>query len=149
MDGVHGPEMANRFFDVMTMQKATASLLIDLLALSIQTITGLLLLAVYSPFLLAFDIVLIISMTAILLFLGRGAVRTAIEESLIKYRIAHWLQDIIGNPNAFQVHGGNGLAVDRTNRLVVEYLAARRKHFIVLIRQSLFALNNFGHLSAY
>ena len=140
MDGVHGPEMANRFFDVMTMQKATASLLIDLLALSIQTITGLLLLAVYSPFLLAFDIVLIISMTAILLFLGRGAVRTAIEESLIKYRIAHWLQDIIGNPNAFQVHGGNGLAVDRTNRLVVEYLAARRKHFIVLIRQSLFAL---------
>jgi putative ABC transport system ATP-binding protein len=67
-------------------------------------------------------------------------VKTAIEESLIKYRIAHWLQDVAGNPNAFQVHGGGELSVDRANRLVVEYLGARRRHFIVLIRQSLFAL---------
>ncbi len=140
MDGVHGPELANRFFDVMTMQKATASLLIDILALAIQTFTGLLLLAVYSPYLLAFDLVLVMAMTVMIYFLGRGGVRTAIEESLIKYRLAHWLQDIIGNPNAFQVHDGGALAVDRANRLVVEYLSARRKHFAVLIRQSLFAL---------
>jgi putative ABC transport system ATP-binding protein len=138
MDGIHGPELANRFFDVMTMQKATASLLLDLLALAIQTCAGLLLLAVYSPYLLAFDLILL--MTVMIYALGRGGVRTAIEESLIKYRIAHWLQDIIGHPNAFQVHGGGSLAVDRANRLVVEYLSARRKHFAVLIRQSLFAL---------
>ena len=140
MDGIHGPELANRFFDVMTMQKATASLLLDLLALAIQTLAGLLLLAVYSPYLLAFDLILLMGMTVMIYALGRGGVRTAIEESLIKYRIAHWLQDIIGHPNAFQVHGGGSLAVDRANRLIVEYLSARRKHFAVLIRQSLFAL---------
>lgn len=140
MEGVHGPELANRFFDVMTMQKATASLLIDILALAIQTFTGLLLLAVYSPYLLAFDLILLMAMTFMIYLLGRGGVRTAIEESLIKYRLAHWLQDVIGNPNAFQVHDGGALAVDRANRLVVEYLSARRKHFAVLIRQSLFAL---------
>jgi putative ABC transport system ATP-binding protein len=140
MDGIHGPELANRFFDVMTMQKATASLLLDLLALAIQTFAGLLLLAIYSPYLLAFDLILLMAMTVMIYALGRGGVRTAIEESLIKYRIAHWLQDIIGHPNAFQVHGGGSLAVDRANRLVVEYLSARRKHFAVLIRQSLFAL---------
>lgn len=140
MDGIHGPELANRFFDVMTMQKATASLLLDLLSLAVQTFAGLLLLAVYSPYLLAFDLILLMAMTVMIYALGRGGVRTAIEESLIKYRIAHWLQDIIGHPNAFQVHGGGSLAVDRANRLVVEYLSARRKHFAVLIRQSLFAL---------
>ena len=140
MDGIHGPELANRFFDVMTMQKATASLLVDGLSLIIQTITGLLLLALYSPFLLAFDIVLIMGMTVVLYVLGRNAVRTAIDESLIKYRIAHWLQDVIGNPTAFQVHGAGELVVDRANRLTVEYLVARRKHFIVLMRQTLFAL---------
>ena len=140
MDGIHGPEMANRFFDVMTMQKATASLLIEGLSLIIQTITGLLLLALYSPFLLAFDIVLVMAMTVLLYFLGRNAVRTAIEESLVKYRVAHWLQDVIGNPVAFQVHGGGELVIDRSNRLTVEYLTARRKHFIVLMRQTLFAL---------
>lgn len=140
MDGIHGPELANRFFDVMTIQKATASLLMDLLSLTIQSLAGLLLLAVYSPYLLAFDIILISMMTLFLYGLGRGAVGSAIEESLIKYRLAHWLQDVIGNPNAFQVHGAGELAVDRANRLVVEYLGARRKHFVVLMRQSLFAL---------
>lgn len=140
IDGIHGPEMANRFFDVMTLQKATASLLTDLLALAIQTLAGLLLLAIYSPYLLAFDIVLLMSMTIMIYALGRGGVRSAIEESLVKYRIAHWLEDVIGNPNAFQVHGGGAFAVDRANRLMVEYLSARRKHFVVLIRQSLFAL---------
>lgn len=140
MDGIHGPEMANRFFDVMTMQKATASLLIDGLSLVIRTFTGLLLLAIYSPYLLAFDIILIICTTLIILVLGRGAVRTAIEESLIKYRIAHWLQDVVGHPVAFQVHGAGELVNDRSNRLTVEYLEARRKHFIVLIRQTLFSL---------
>ncbi len=140
MDGIHGPEMANRFFDVMTIQKSTASLLVEGLSLVIQTLTGLLLLAIYSPFLLAFDIVLLMAMTGLLYLLGRSAVRTAIEESLVKYRVAHWLQDVIGNPTAFQVHGGGDLVLDRANRLTVEYLAARRKHFIVLMRQTLFAL---------
>ncbi len=140
MDGIHGPEMANRFFDVMTIQKSTASLLVEGLSLVIQTLTGLLLLAIYSPFLLAFDIVLLMAMTVLLYLLGRSAVRTAIEESLVKYRVAHWLQDVIGNPTAFQVHGGCDLVLDRANRLTVEYLDARRKHFIVLMRQTLFAL---------
>ncbi|MFY8202237.1 MAG: hypothetical protein ACOVLE_16290, partial [Pirellula staleyi] len=140
MDGIHGPEMANRFFDVMTLQKATASLLVDGLSLVIQTLTGLLLLALYSPYLLAFDIVLVMAMTIMLYLLGRNAVRTAIEESLVKYRLAHWLQDVIGNPIAFQVHGGGELVIDRANRLTVEYLTARRSHFVVLMRQTLFAL---------
>ena len=140
MDGIHGPEMANRFFDVMTIQKSTASLLVEGLSLIIQTLTGLLLLALYSPYLLAFDIVLLIAMTGLLYLLGGNAVRTAIEESLVKYRLAHWLQDVIGNPTAFQVHGGGGLVVDRANRLTVEYLSDRRSHFIILMRQTLFAL---------
>lgn len=140
MDGIHGPEMANRFFDVMTIQKSTASLLVEGLSLVIQTLTGLLLLALYSPFLLVFDIVLVMAMTGLLYLLGRNAVRTAIEESLVKYRVAHWLQDVIGNPTAFQVHGGGGLVLDRANRLTVEYLDARRKHFVVLMRQTLFAM---------
>ena len=140
MDGIHGPEMANRFFDVMTIQKSTASLLVEVLSLVIQSITGLVLLAIYSPFLLAYDIALLMAMTVFLYALGRNAVRTAIEESLVKYRVAHWLQDVIGNPTAFQVHGAGDLVVDRSNRLTVEYLTARRSHFAVLMRQTLFAM---------
>jgi putative ABC transport system ATP-binding protein len=140
MRGVHGPEMANRFFDVMSIQKATSTLLVEGLFLVIQTTTGMVLLAVYSPFLLLYDVVLVFCMTLILLALGRNAIRTSIEESITKYKIAHWLQDVIGCPKAFQVHGAMDLVADRANRFTVEYLAARRKHFAILIRQTLFAL---------
>ncbi|MFN7878150.1 MAG: ABC transporter transmembrane domain-containing protein [Pirellula sp.] len=138
--GVHGPEMANRFFDVMSIQKATSTLLVEGLFLVIQTTTGMVLLAVYSPFLLLYDVVLVFCMTLLLLALGRNAIKTSIEESITKYKIAHWLQDVIGSPKAFQVHGAMDLVSDRANRFTVEYLSARRKHFIILIRQTLFAL---------
>jgi putative ABC transport system ATP-binding protein len=140
MRSIHGPEMANRFFDIMSIQKATATLLIEGLFLVIQTTTGMVLLAVYSPFLLLYDVVLVFCMTLILLALGRNAVKTAIEESIVKYKLAHWLQDVIGAPKAFQVHGAMDLVTDRANRFTVEYLSARRKHFTILIRQTLFAL---------
>ncbi len=140
LDAEDAGELANRYFDIMTIQKATALLLLDGLAIIIQTVIGLILLAFYHPFLLGFDIVLVFSMTVITWLLGRGAVRTAIDESVVKYRIGHWMQDVLANPTAFHIHGGSEYATDRTNRLTVEYLLARRSHFRVLLRQFAFAI---------
>jgi len=138
--GVHGPELVNRFFDIMTIQKATATLLLDGITIVMQTLIGTLLLAFYHPYLLGFDIVLVICMTVITYALGRGGVRTAINESLVKYSMAHWLQDVVGAPSAFKLHGGADMSSGRSNRLAVQYLTARRKHFIVLLRQVIFAM---------
>lgn len=132
-------ELANRFFDVMTIQKATAVLLLDGIGIILQVTISLVLLAFYHPFLLGFDIVLISAMFGITLLLGRGGVRTSIKESKVKYKVAHWLQDVIASPAAFKLHGGESLAVDRANRLTVDYLQARDKHFRVLLRQITFA----------
>ncbi len=140
LDAEDAGELSNRFFDIMTIQKATALLLLDGLAIIIQTVIGLILLAFYHPYLLGFDLVLVFSMTVITWALGRGAVRTAISESIIKYRIGHWLQDVLANPTAFHMHGGSEYATDHTNRLTVEYLLARRNHFRVLLRQFTFAI---------
>lgn len=140
LEGVHGPELVNRFFDIMTIQKSTASLLLDGLTIVMQTCIGTLLLAFYHPYLLGFDVVLILCMTLVTYLLGRGGVRTAIQESVAKYSIAHWLQDVIACPTAFKLNGGADFCVDRANRLTVEYLTARRRHFLVLVRQIIFAL---------
>jgi len=140
LDGEDAAELSNRFFDIMTIQKATALLLLDGMAIVVQTIIGLILLAFYHPFLLGFDIVLVLSMTVITWMLGRGAIRSAISESIVKYRIGHWMQDVLANPTAFHMHGGSDYAVDHTNRMTVEYLLARRNHFRVLLRQFAFAL---------
>lgn len=140
LDAEDAAELSNRFFDIMTIQKATASLLLDGMAIVIQTIIGLVLLAFYHPFLLGFDLVLVFSMTVVTWALGRGAIRSAISESIIKYRIGHWMQDVLANPTAFHMNGGSEYAADHTNRLTVEYLLARRQHFRVLMRQFAFAL---------
>ncbi len=124
----------------MTIQKAAAVLLMDGLSIVLTTTIGLLLLAFYHPFLMGFAIVLVISMISITWVLGRGGVRTAIDESIVKYRIAHWMQDILAAPSAFKINGGENLAIERSNRLLTEYLEMRSYQFRVLIRQISFAI---------
>ncbi|MDG2221384.1 MAG: ABC transporter ATP-binding protein [Rubripirellula sp.] len=139
--GEYPRELANRVFDIMTIQKATAVLLLDGLSIVLTTVLGLVLLAFYHPFLLGFDIVLVIAMFTITWLLGRGGVRTAIEESKTKYRVVHWLQDVIAFPSVFKTGGGETLAIQRANQLTTEYLQARQQQFRVVIRQVAFAIS--------
>ncbi len=140
LSGEFPRELANRVFDIMTIQKATATLMLDGMSILLTTFLGLLLLAFYHPFLLGFDIVLLISMISITWLLGRGGVRTAIQESITKYRIAHWLQDLLDFPAAFRVNGGEAMAIDRASRLATEYVQARKRQFRVVLRQVIFAV---------
>lgn len=139
--GEYPRELANRIFDIMTIQKATAVLLLDGLSIVLTTVLGLLLLAFYHPFLLGFDVVLVLSMISITWLLGRGGIRTSIEESKTKYRVVHWLQDVISFPGVFKTGGGEALAIQRANQLTAEYLQARQQQFRVVIRQVAFAIS--------
>ena len=134
-------ELANRVFDIMTIQKATAVLLLDGVTIVLTTVLGLFLLAFYHPFLLGFDIVLVISMISITWLLGRGGIDTSIDESITKYRVAHWLQDVIASPSIFKLGGGETLAVQRANQLTAQYIAARQLQFRVVLRQIVFAIS--------
>lgn len=140
LEGEHPAELANRYFDIMTIQKSTALLVLDGISIVLQAAIGLVLLAFYHPFLLGFDVVLLLLMTVITILLGRGGVRTSVDESKVKYRMAHWLQDVISSPTAFRLHGGGAYAVDKANRLTVAYLMERQLHFRVLARQYAFSL---------
>ncbi|MCC9601806.1 ABC transporter ATP-binding protein/permease [Stieleria sp. JC731] len=140
LEGVFPRELANRVFDIMTIQKASAVLLLDGITIVLTTILGLVLLAFYHPFLLGFDVILVITMVILTWVLGRGGIRTAIEESKTKYSVAHWLQDVISMPGAFKIGGGESLAVLRANQLTSEYIKARKRQFGVVIRQVIFAV---------
>lgn len=141
-DRAHGPELVNRFFDVLTVQKASATLLLDGVNVVLQTTIGLVLLAFYHQFLLGFDIFLVIGLLIILFVLGRGAVTTAIRESRAKYRVASWLEEIARHPVAFKLSGGPRFVTERADLLAREYLLARQSHFYIVLRQvgSAFAL---------
>lgn len=134
-DRNHGPELVNRFFDVLTVQKAGATLLLDGVAVVLQTTVGLLILAFYHPVLLAFDVVLLAGIAVILFVMGRGAVRTAIGESRAKYAVAASLEEIARHPLAFKQSGGPELARRRADALAVDYVEARRRHYRIVFRQ--------------
>jgi len=139
-DGQYMPELVNRFFDVVTIQKVAAQLLLDGLGLVLGTLIGMAVLGFYHPWLLGFDLFLLSAIAVIIFLIGRGAVSTAIKESKHKYYMAAWLEDVARCPTAFRNDGGAEFALERADRLIHEYLNARRTHFNIVIRQVLFAL---------
>jgi putative ABC transport system ATP-binding protein len=134
-DRYHGPELVNRFFDTVTIQKSAALLLIDGLSILMQTVIGMLLLALYHPWLLAFDVLLVVAMAVIIFVLGRGALATSISESKVKYALVAWLEQLAANLVTFKSAGGAEYAMERSHRLLEEYLSYRARHFRILIRQ--------------
>ncbi len=140
-DKQHGPELVNRFFDVLTVQKSSATLLLDGVAMVLQTCIGLALLSSYHQILLGFDLALIGGLAFIVFVLGRGAVNTALGESRAKYAVAGWMEEIARHSVAFKLSGGPRFAQERTDMLAREYLLARQQHFRIVLRQFVFGLS--------
>jgi len=140
-DRSHGPELVNRFFDVITVQKVSAQLLLDGLAIVLQGSIGLIVLAFYHPILLAFDLVLLGLLLFIVFVLGRGAVRTSIEESYAKYAVAGWLEEMARHPLSFKHGGAIEFANAGADARVRQYLDARNRHFSILFRQMVSAFS--------
>ena len=131
----YGPELVNRFFDVVTLQKSSATLLLDGVSTLLQAAIGLVLLAFYHPLLLAFDVVLIAASAVIIFGYMRSALATSIKESKAKYAVAAWLQELVRHPTAFRGPQGLAFALRRTDELAREWLDSRRKHWGYLFRQ--------------
>lgn len=139
-DGHSGRELVNRFFDVVTVQKASAQLLLDAVGLALGALIGMLVLGLYHPWLLGFDVVLLALIAVTLFVMGRGAVATSIEESKAKFGVAAWLEDLAAAPMTFRDSHSAEFALASSDRLIHKYLKARQKHFRVLMRQVVFAL---------
>jgi putative ABC transport system ATP-binding protein len=139
-DGRNPTDIVNRFFEVSTVQKAVATLLVDGVGIITITLVGLVVLAFYHPYLLTFALVLILLLAFMFLVLGLGGVRTAIDESYAKFDVAAWLEEIAKCPHTFRFGRGGNLAFDRADALAEAYVDKRKRHFRVVWRQTLFAL---------
>ncbi|MBU3742777.1 MAG: hypothetical protein FGM24_10935, partial [Candidatus Kapabacteria bacterium] len=89
----YAPELVNRFFDVMTVQKSIGKMLLEGISSTLVLVTGLLLLVVYHPFFLVYDVAFLFFLPILTLVLGRGAIPTAIKVSKKKYEAAALMED--------------------------------------------------------
>jgi len=131
------PELMNRFFDVIKVQKSLSKLLLDGPAALLQILVGLILMAVYSPILLGFDLFVLLFIAFNAFILGHNGVKTSIDESVQKYQVAGWLEELARCQVSFKVDGVPTYLFEKADTQVVDYLQARRSHFRILFRQAI------------
>ncbi|OYX83148.1 MAG: ABC transporter ATP-binding protein/permease [Flavobacteriales bacterium 32-34-25] len=129
------PELANRFFDTMAIQKGTSKLLIDFSAALLQIVFGIILLSLYHPYFIVFGILLFIFLYFIFKFSYNSGLETSLKESKFKYKVASWLQEIARNNYSFKNDLNYNYSLQKNNNLVTDYLNYREKHFDVIKRQ--------------
>lgn len=133
----YAPELVNRFFDVMTIQKSLGKFLLEGTNAVLVLLTGLILVGIYHPFFLLYDVAFLIFLPLLTLVLGRGAVPTSIKVSKKKYEAAAWLEDVARNHMGFKLTGAHDFAYSRIDAIATGYVEARHKHFLILARQIL------------
>jgi len=135
MHGQYAPEIVNRFFDTVNLQKGLAKILIDFSAALLQVIFGLLLLSFYHPTFILFGLGLFGILALIFYFSGPRGMATALKESTYKYQTAYWLEEVGRTLNSFKLVGSTRLPILRADKLIQRYVEFRSKHFSVLIFQ--------------
>lgn len=129
------PEIANRFFDTLTIQKGTSKLLVDFSTALLQIIFGILLLSLYHSFFIFFGILLLLLLYSIFKFSYNSGLNTSLKESKYKYKVVSWLQELARNNFSFRKRDNFEFALSKNNELVNGYLEYREKHFSVIKRQ--------------
>ncbi|MGB5821853.1 MAG: ATP-binding cassette domain-containing protein [Saonia sp.] len=129
------PELANRFFDTLNVQKGLSKLLVDFPAALLQIVFGLLLLSFYHPFFIIYGILLILLIYIVFKFTVQKGLDTSLDESKQKYKVAHWIQEVARAIVSFKLSGRTNHALTKSDTLVSEYLVARESHFRVLVLQ--------------
>jgi ABC-type bacteriocin/lantibiotic exporter with double-glycine peptidase domain len=129
------PELVNRFFDVLTVQKGLSKLLLEFSAALLQILFGLILLSFYHPYFIAFGLILIAILAAIFRLTSEQGMKTSLVESKYKYKLVAWLEDVARTLNTFKLSGESTLVMEKTNTFSGNYITARKKHFRVLLTQ--------------
>ena len=129
------PELANRFFDVLTIQKGLSKILIDFPAAALQIIFGLILLSFYHSFFIIYGFLLVFLIYIVFKFTAKRGLDTSLIESKSKYKVAHWIQEISRSLISFKLSGNTNFAMKRNDELTSIYLESRENHFKILVTQ--------------
>lgn len=132
---IHTPELMNRFFDTLTIQKGLSKILMEISTASLQILFGLLLLSFYHPFFIFLGMFFILVLAFIIRFTAPIGLQTSLKESKHKYRVVHILEEIARTLQTLKLIGKTNLPEKNVDREVSQYLDARSKHFKILLIQ--------------
>ncbi len=135
VDAYYLPELVNRFFDTVSLQKSFSKLLLDLPVALLQILFGLILLSFYHPFFILFGILLMLLLWLILYTTGSKGLESSLAESRFKYGVAGWFQELARLAKSFKFSSVSGLHLRKADEKTIGYISARTRHFGVLLLQ--------------
>lgn len=126
------PELMNRFFDVVNVQKGFAKMFTEFSGAVLQAVFGLILLAMYHPVFILFDIAVLFVVYFIFKVLFPKGLKRNLEESTYKYKAAAWIEEMARSLTTFKTAGYSNIAVEKMDYFTQGYLKARKAHFNIL-----------------
>lgn len=129
------PELVNRFFDAVNLQKGVSKILIDFSFATVQIVFGMILLALYNVFFVIFSLALIGLVVLIFYYTSPKGMETNLKVSTQKYKTAYWLEEIGRTMATFKLAGNSKLPFNTIDKLLTSYVDYRNKHFAVLVLQ--------------
>lgn len=135
VDGYYMPELLNRFFDTISLQKGLSKILLDIPIATIQIIFGIILLSFYNASFIIFGLLLVIVLVLIIRFTSRQGFESSMRESDQKYHVASWLQEMGRTMKSMKFTRESNLHLHKADRYISGYIEWRTKHFGVLLTQ--------------
>lgn len=119
----------NRFFDIMLLQTNIPSLLTGGFTLMFQGVIGFIVVSLYHPYFLVYNLILILLLWAVWSIWGGGAIRTAIRESYAKYETAHNLEGLAENNDFYKSERNIEHALKQADGRIGEWIKTNKAHF--------------------
>jgi len=131
------PELVNRFFDTLTIQKGLPKLLIDGSTALLQIVISLLFLSFYHSTFVVSSLILLLVLLLFFYFTTPLGLKTSLLESKYKYKLVYWLEEVGRVAPTFKLVGNNRFPLTRADEHAVGYLSARSDHWRILVMQFL------------
>lgn len=132
LDGEHPPELVNRFFDILTIQKGLVKLLVDIVAACVTILFSVVLLSFYHPVFIGFGLITIMAIVLVLAMYYKRGLSTSIEESEYKYELVGYLEEVASNLDQYNSKEQKDAIITNADKITSKYLQARNSHFTVL-----------------
>lgn len=129
VESLNREELANRFFEIVTIQRNLPTLVINGSAMVLQAVVGFAVVSAYHPAFLVFNAGVLLLMYGVWKVWAGPAIRSKLASSYAKFQVAHWLEELARANAFFKARRAIDYAVARSEHLIADYVRAHRRHF--------------------
>ncbi len=138
----------NRYFDIVIVQKSVPYLLVGGFTVILQALVGFVIVSLYHPVFLGFNIALVLMLWLVWGIWGKGAMMSAVSLSHTKHNVAGWVEGLGASNGYYKSRRHIERALKETDKKTAEYIESSKQHFKYTFSQSIAYLFIYALASA-